>query len=206
LVESFLALLKIGAVFVATNQFMKPKELKEFAEVTGANILIADGEILEEGDVANFEKVIVNGTTHLKGVNLFHKEDIVSRASEELLVCQTQASDVAAIFLTSGSTGIPKGCITDHSAILSPSYVMLYYMLNATAEDIFMWGGKEAAPSLGIQLSIVWPFLVHGTSVLINNPTPENLIKVISKHKVTIMDMGHLVILPFFNQYNKPPH
>lgn len=92
--------------------------------------------------------------------------------------------DLAMLIYTSGTTGKPKGAMITHHQAVKAGY---QYSLgvNASSEDIFI-GVLPMSHSYGCGATLIQPFLIQATLVLMADFHPEKALELIEKEKVSI--------------------
>lgn len=122
----FFATQRLGAAFVPVNPALSPEEIRPIAAYIRPDLLVLDPA---RQDGSSFETTIANvpvailgaGDAATAGINL---DALAGKASNAALPDFGVAeSDTHAIFLTSGSTGLPKGVVLSHKASWLRSYL-----------------------------------------------------------------------------------
>lgn len=121
-VESFAAIVSIGAVAVCLNAWWTAEELRYGLEDSGASVLIADRERAERAapfmDALGVRIIAVRTAAEdtRPGVDRWDDVVVAGAAMPEVAV---DLDDDAMILYTSGTTGHPKGAVSTHRAVLS---------------------------------------------------------------------------------------
>ena len=131
--EAFSGLPASGVVLVPLNTRLAPNELAHIVQHSGARVLLSDRD---PGDLANVvEHVILIPDEY---------ERLVGGASPEPLDATPRVSpdDVAALFYTGGTTGLPKGVMLTHRNLVANAFNKIV-ACSLTADDVFL-----AAPAM----------------------------------------------------------
>jgi long-chain acyl-CoA synthetase len=114
--EIYFACAKSGAIFVPINNLLKQKELTQIFDYIKPRFLIFDKD---------FNGVVQSGAPELKSIEFpialrddsefsLHYSHLVGQGDEAEPNVQISNSDLMSIFLTSGTTGRPKGAMRTH--------------------------------------------------------------------------------------------
>jgi acetyl-CoA synthetase len=90
---------------------------------------------------------------------------LMAEASEEFSIPATDPEDMAALHFTSGTTGMPKGAIHVHNAVLT-HYMTGKYVLDFHPGDVF-WCTADPGWVTGTSYGIIAP-LLHGITNIID--------------------------------------
>ena len=94
-------------------------------------------------------------------------------------------SDPMTLAFTSGTTGAPKGLISSHGAAVA-SLKLLIKNLKIKPDRNAINISMSAIPIFGAGSGLIFPSMLSGgTLVVMNDYTPETMITLIKKHKVT---------------------
>ncbi|MEJ2586463.1 MAG: long-chain-fatty-acid--CoA ligase [Deltaproteobacteria bacterium] len=116
-IEAYFACAKSGVVFVPVNNLLKQYELRQILHYIEPRFLFLDSD---------FEALVGSVTKGMDFVEFMISlgacprppyvgyEDVVSKGSSEEPQTEISKDDVMSIFLTSGTTGLPKGAIRTH--------------------------------------------------------------------------------------------
>ena len=89
----------------------------------------------------------------------------MAEAAEQFTIPPTDPEDMAVLHFTSGTTGMPKGAIHVHNAVLT-HYVTGKYVLDFHPGDVF-WCTADPGWVTGTSYGIIAP-LVHGITNIID--------------------------------------
>ena len=96
----------------------------------------------------------------------------------------TRRDDPALIAFTSGTTGIPKGCVQFHRDILAPCDTFAKKLVGPKPGDVFMTSAPMAF-TFGLGITLLFPLRFGAAAATIEQASPEQLVEGIVKHEVT---------------------
>ncbi|WP_322032528.1 AMP-binding protein [Paraburkholderia sp. J76] len=188
---AFLASLKAGLVVIPTMPLLRAKELKQIADKAQVCAALCDVRLTEElarcMDPA--DEFFCAG---IKQVCYFHDEtpgSLEARAAgkpADFTACDTASDDVCLIAFTSGTTGMPKGCMHFHRDVIAMCDLFPRHILKPTAEDVFC-GTPPLAFTFGLGGLLCFPLRVGASTVLIEKLTPALLLGTIQRFHATIV-------------------
>jgi len=200
----YFGILKTGALAVPLNFRFTADEIKRCIEAAGGKILIYGPEFLERisniKDSLSIEKYIFveaytesNKDTHdeqVEDITSFLPEGYISFRSlletypSDPVNIKISDEDDAALYFTSGTTGIPKPILLTHANLVSACITENKHH-HQTHDDIFL-----CIPPLyhtGAKMHWFGSFIVGGKAVLLKGVLPEWIIEAVSEEKVTIV-------------------
>jgi len=123
----YLATLKMGAIAVSVNPMLKAYELKFILNDCGAVLLFTVGELLENVNRQEYEKlqhvVICEGDAQGNP----ELEAWVKPGADEFTIVDLNPEDPASILYTSGTTGFPKGATLTHGNVVSNAWTTVHH-------------------------------------------------------------------------------
>ncbi len=184
---AFLGAIKIGAVPVVLNNWLKAEDYKYLFNDSRGKLLIADKTLLHfyeeiKTDLPFLKKVITVGK--VSGYDDF--DNWIGSKPIELKSAPTNRDDSAFWLYSSGSTGTPKGVVHLHRDI--PFSVENYSnkILNIKENDI-LFSAAKLFFAYGLGNGLYFPLISGVTTVLWPDlPTPEAMYENINKFDVTI--------------------
>jgi acetyl-CoA synthetase len=110
---------------------------------------------------------------------------LMSEASDEFSIPPTSPEDMAALHFTSGTTGMPKGAVHVHDAVLT-HYVTGKYVLDFHPGDVF-WCTADPGWVTGTSYGIIAP-LLHGVTNIIDEADfdAERWCRILESQKVNV--------------------
>jgi 2-aminobenzoate-CoA ligase len=187
LVAIWLAVLKAGGVGVAAMPLLRAKDYAKIIDKAEISHALYATSVAEELEAA------ASQSAYLKHRISFNEDNMAASALHQRMatlpktfrLVNTKADDPAIIAFTSGTTGEPKGCIHFHRDVLTMAQTFSRHILQPTADDRFMCSAPLAF-TFGLGMSVVFPFMVGASTVLLEKGAPAVFADAIGKHKVTI--------------------
>jgi len=195
-----------GAAFVPLNPLLKPEQIGYILKDCNVRILVTSPERLALlGNVLSqchdLRQVIVTGANAptdiaLHGVEAVCWNDVLAappRPGHRVI-----DTDMVAIFYTSGSTGKPKGVVLSHRNMVAGAKSVASYLGNAPDDTLL------AALPLSFDAGfsqLTTSFHAGARVVLLNYLLPRDVLKAVSKEKVT----GLTAVPPLWIQLSQQP-
>ncbi len=184
---TWLACQKLGIITVGTMPMLRSRELAYIVNDAETTAAVVWGGIREELEKAQREaptlkRLIVAGETKPGDVGW---QDLLDGQPERLAAEDTGANDVAMIAYTSGSTGVPKGCVHFHNDILASADSYARYVLTPSEEDRF-GGHPTLAFTFGTGGLMVFPFRFGAATVLMGPFQPDTMLETIQRHRLSV--------------------
>ncbi len=113
----------------------------------------------------------------------FH--ELMAQASENFEIAETSPDDLALLHFTSGTTGMPKGAMHVHEAVVA-HHMTGYFALDFHPDDIF-WCTADPGWVTGTSYGIIAP-LTHGITSIIDEAEfdAERWYSIVQNQRVTI--------------------
>ena len=186
-IVAWLACQKLGLVTVGTMPMLRARELAYIAEDAGAATAIVSGELRDELERAQrqapvLKRLIVVGKAREADTTL---ASLMIGRPERFTAEATDRDDVAMLAYTSGSTGVPKGCVHFHRDILASADAYARHVLAPTPEERF-GGHPTLAFTFGTGGLLAFPFRFGAATVLSGPFTPESMLETFARQRVTI--------------------
>jgi fatty-acyl-CoA synthase len=183
------ALARMGAVLVPINFMLKADEAAYILRHAGATMLATDSGLADLARAAAALDTSVTDfvwlpsedpTTPVAGMIPFER---LLASTYEPLPFDVRTDDLAQIVYTSGTESLPKGAMLTHDAVLW-QYVSCVVDASIAAQDLAL----HALPLYHCaQLDVfLGPSVYVGaTNVITGKPTPDNLLGLLARHRVT---------------------
>ena len=183
---SWFAIMKAGAIAVATMPLLRAKELTEIVTKAEASHALCDARLAEELELARpacptLTRVALFETDASDGVEARSAGRPATFAD-----VPTLATDVALIAFTSGTTGKPKGTMHSHRDVIAACDCWPKHTLKATPDDVFT-GSPPLAFTFGLGGLLVFPLRIGASTLLVERPSPEALLDVVEQHRPTVL-------------------
>jgi len=175
MVIAFLGILKAGGAFVPLDLTYPPERLALMASDTQSPVVVVQQKAWER----------LSGQNGLRSelVTLDGEDREISRRSKQNLENVASPTSLAYVMYTSGSTGVPKGVMVPHRAVVR--LVKNTNYLEFSENDVFL---QFSPISFDASTLEIWGPLLNGGCVAIASPGAQSLEEIgaaIRKHGVT---------------------
>ncbi|MEA3081321.1 MAG: 2-aminobenzoate-CoA ligase, partial [Sphingomonadales bacterium] len=181
---AWLGVLKAGGVVVATMPLLRPGEIATVIERAAISYAIVDsrfiGDFRQAVEQTHFVKHLI------KYDDDYGKGELETRTAslQPLPPVDTGRDDPALIAFTSGTTGVPKGCVQFHRDILVPCDTFARHLVGPQPGDVFLTSAPMAF-TFGLGITPMFPLHFGAASATIEQGGPEKLLEAIAKFGVT---------------------
>ncbi|MFM8567531.1 MAG: AMP-binding protein [Gemmatimonadota bacterium] len=179
---AWLAVMKAGLVAVTTMPLLRSTELRVLLERAQCAAALCDSRLAAELQEAAAAQIPVHlwGTDGAEGL-----EARMARHRRPFTACDTASDDVCMIAFTSGTTGVPKGCMHFHRDVMAMCDGFSAQVLRLTAADRCI-GTPPFAFTFGLGGLLCFPLAARGSTVLLEKATPELLLEAIAATRATV--------------------
>ena len=186
-VVSWLAVIHLGAVAVATVPMLREREMEKILRDAEIRTAIVDTGFLAEAEkvrerVPELTDILITGE---RRVGYPHIRELMAGSSTDLDAEPTRRDDIALLAYTSGSTGDPKGTIHFHEDILAIADGVAHDNMHIQPADICA-GHPTLAFTFGLGGLLVFPFRFGAATVLCDRFTPSSMLQVLKDYKATL--------------------
>ncbi len=205
MVAAYLAALKAGAVVVATMPLLRAKELSYPVAKGKIALALCDARLADEMEktravAPDLKRIVYWGEGRNGGLESMMQQP----GYEHFSPCDTAADDVCLIGFTSGTTGEPKGTMHFHRDMLAICDSYAKHVLRAEPSDRFI-GSPPLAFTFGLGGLVLFPLRIGASTVLLEQPTPDNLLGAIQKFGATVCftaPTAYRAMIPKLGEYD----
>jgi len=186
-----LGALKYTAVFCPLFSVFGPEPIFQRANRGDACVLITTMLLFEKKVKQLIERLpslrfilLSDATEHISDKVLSFSK-LMEQAKDDFQIPETNSEDPALLHFTSGTTGMPKGVLHVHNAVLT-HYITGKYVLDFQKGDQF-WCTADPGWVTGTSYGIIAP-LLHGVTSIIDEEEFDaaRWYSILEEHKVTI--------------------
>jgi 2-aminobenzoate-CoA ligase len=181
---AWLGVLKAGGVVVATMPLLRPGEIATVIERAQISHAIVDsrftGDFRQAVEQTHFVKHVI------KYDGDYGKGELETRAAslDPLPPVDTGRDDPALIAFTSGTTGVPKGCVQFHRDVLAPCDSFARHLIGMKPGDIALTSAPLAF-TFGLGAAFLFPLRAGAACASIEQASPPGMLEAIAKFGVT---------------------
>lgn len=169
---AFFAVLAVGGIAMNVNELYRPRQVEYVVQHSDASVLLTNRDAVEQ----------FGRRLDIQAAMVFVEE--VSTQTQDFTVADVPMDAPAQIMYTSGSTGLPKGVVTSHSA--------LWAGVRIVADYLGLCGGDRIASLL--PFSFVYGFnqlttsLYKGaTLVVVRSSLAAEIVQTLRRERVTVL-------------------
>lgn len=192
-VAAIFAIEKIGAIPVPTSPLWSSEEVAFVANNAEMKYFLVNAPLMPPVKQAkpNFEygtKVIVIGgnADEVKADGDSVYEEMLAAGDADLEPTFLDSGDIGIILYTSGTTGLPKGCIHFVQPIIVEAMLVNKYVYHLAPGDI-LGGAAPVSFAAGFGTFTLMPFEGGAGISLIPKFSPPDMMELIQKHKITVL-------------------
>lgn len=184
LFAAWLGVLKAGGVVVTTMPLLRPGEIATVIERAEISHAIIDSRFIGDFRQAVEQTHLVKHIAKYDGD--YGKGELETRTAllQPLLPANTGRDDPCIIAFTSGTTGVPKGCVQFHRDVLAPCDTFAKHLVDPKPGDVFLTSAPMAF-TFGLGVTPMFPLRFGAASATIEQGGPEKMLEAIAKLEVT---------------------
>jgi 2-aminobenzoate-CoA ligase len=184
---AWLGVLKAGGVVVATMPILRPAEIAVILERAQVSHAIVDSRYIGDFRAGAAEAGTIRSLLRYDGdFGRGELEGRLKQVAPGLAPVRTHRDDPALIAFTSGTTGVPKGCVHYHRDILACADSFARHVLQPRPGDRWTCSAPIAF-TFGLGMQLIFPFRSGGTAVTVEQPSPAALLETVGRHAVTTL-------------------
>jgi len=187
------AIEKIGAVPVPTSPLWSREEIAFVVNDAEMKCFVVNAPLMEQVEAAkpSFKcgaKVIVIGgdPEEVKAAGNLVYEEMLVKGSPNLQATLLDAYDIGVILYTSGTTGMPKGCIHFVRPTFIETRVVNQHVYKLKAGDV-LGGAAPVSFAAGFGTFTLMPFEGGAAISLLPKFSPPDMMDLIGKHRITVL-------------------
>jgi len=187
------AIEKIGAIPVPTSPLWSGEEVAFVANNAEMKFFIVNAPLMPPVEQAkpNFQfgtKVITIGgkADEVKAAGNMVYEEMLASGSSDLKATMLKGDDIGIMLYTSGTTGMPKGCVHFVRPVIIETRVVNKHVYKMKPGDC-LGGAAPVSFAAGFGTFTLMPFEGGAAISLIPKFTPADMMELIQKHKITIL-------------------
>ena len=182
----WLAVAKAGLIVVATMALLREKELVDVIEKAQVQAALCDKSLDAELLAAQQRCPILKQIVYFNDASPEGLEARMAVYHEPFEAVKTAAEDTAFIAFTSGSTGKPKAAMHFHRDVIAASDCFPKSIMHMQSDDICI-GTPPLAFTYGLGGQLLFPLRVGASVMLLEKPSPENLLQAVQNYRATII-------------------
>ncbi len=185
LAACWFAVMKVGAIAVATMPLLRAKELAQVINKAEVSHALCDARLAEELAQAQEQCPTLRHITHFFSAAPQGLETLALLKSSQFVNVDTATEDICIIAFTSGTTGQPKGTMHHHGDVMAICRCWPPHVLRPVADDVFI-GSPPLAFTFGLGGLLLFPMSVGASTVLLEKAAPEILLPAIAEYRATV--------------------
>lgn len=187
---AWLGVLKAGGIVVATMPLLRPSEIATVVERAQVSHAIVDSRFIGDFREAQEQTEFIRSIVKYDGD--YGKGELETRTGslDPLPPHGSARDDPALIAFTSGTTGVPKGCVQFHRDIVAPCDSFAKHLIGMEPGDIALTSAPLAF-TFGLGAGFLFPLRAGAACATIEQPSPPAMLEAIAQFGIT-----HLATAP----------
>jgi 2-aminobenzoate-CoA ligase len=189
LAACWFGVIKAGGIAVTTMPLLRARELVRICEKAEVAFALCDARLSEELEAAKTQSSFLKDVCFFGSDGPASLETLMRKYDEPFRNVPTSHDDVALIAFTSGTTGPAKATMHFHRDVLAICDSYPREVLRSTPDDIYT-GSAPLGFTYGLGSLLLFPMRRGSSTVLLEQSTPDNLLRAIQDFKVTTLLTG----------------
>ncbi len=185
MMAAWLATAEGGLVAVTTMPLLRARELRVVVERAQCTAALCDARLADELTAATVAPTPLRVLRTWGSDGPESLETLMAAHREPFAACETASDDVALIAFTSGSTGVPKGCMHFHRDVMAMCDGFSARVLGLGPGDRCV-GTPPIAFTFGLGGLICFPLAARASTVLVEKASPERMLEVVADTRATV--------------------
>jgi 2-aminobenzoate-CoA ligase len=192
-VVTIFAIEKIGAIPVPTSPLWSSEEVTFVANDSEMKYFVVNAPLMGPVQTAKPQfkhgtKVIVIGgnADEVKAAGNLVYEEMLEKGSPDLKPTMLKANDVGIMLYTSGTTGMPKGCVHFVRPIIIEAQLVNKHVYKMGPGDV-LGGAAPVSFAAGFGTFTLLPFEGGAGISLLPKFGPPEMMELIAQHKITVL-------------------
>ncbi len=186
LVACWFAVVKAGAIAVATMPLLRAKELRQIIAKARITHALCDLRLVDELRDAMRDEPTLTQLRTFNDAGASGLEVAMAGQSDRFDNVATAADDTCMFAFTSGTTGQPKATMHFHRDVMAACALFPGHVLRPRESDVFL-GSPPLAFTFGLGGLVLFPMSVGASIVLLEKAMPPALLEAIPAYGVTTL-------------------
>ena len=186
MVAAWFGVMKAGGIAVATMPLLRAVELQKVINKAQVSHALCDIALADELEAALAQSPLPVRVSYFNTIAEGSLDLAMTQESSEFVNVDTSADDTCIIAFTSGTTGQPKGTMHFHRDVMAICACWPPHILRPMPDDVFI-GSPPLAFTFGLGGLVLFPMQVGASAVLLEKPSPPNLIDAIVRYGATTL-------------------
>ena len=186
LVACWFAVVKAGAIAVATMPLLRAKELVQNIDKGQVTHALCDLSLADELRAAMRERPLLSQARFFNDPSGTGLEAAMAHQPDTFVNVPTAADDTCIFAFTSGTTGQPKATMHFHRDVMAACACWPRHVLRPRPDDVFL-GSPPLAFTFGLGGLVLFPMSVGASAVLLEKASPPALLEAIPAFGVTVL-------------------
>lgn len=186
---------KLGAAIVPTNPMYTVPELTHQFGDSGAKFVFSEAqfankvvEIIKNGKTSVQKLVVIQTANKVEfepADYLFDYEALAAQGEDREPDIEVFSEDLSMLQYTGGTTGLSKGCLLSNANLEAMAFQDVEWFKPPfhNPEEIVAMAAMPLYHIYGFNTSVNMMMVAGGTIIVVNGPTPDNLLKNINEHE-----------------------